>query len=168
MTIRAGSKIPSVIIRSLEHGRLKNLDTAGFFENKKAVLFGLPGAFTPTCSTEHVPGYLRMLGKFSSLGIEIVCVSVNDAFVMKAWADSLKAEGINLLADGNCAFTKALGLEMDASNLGMGIRSKRYALYAENRIVRILAVEKPGEFRVSSAEYMYDAISDLLGHGKMA
>jgi peroxiredoxin len=158
MTIKIGDKIPSVTLKQLTANGMQDLSTSSVFENKKVVMFAVPGAFTPTCSAKHLPGFVQNLDKFKSQGIEVVCMSVNDPFVMKAWSDGQKAEGITMLADGNCTFTKALGLEMDGSGYGLGQRSQRFALYAENGVVKSLSVEKAGAFEVSSAEAMLKSI----------
>ncbi|GAA4799231.1 peroxiredoxin [Lysobacter hankyongensis] len=154
MTIQIGDRIPEVNIKRINDG-IDTIDTVRLFEGKKMVLFSVPGAFTPTCSEKHLPGYVEHFEAFSAKGIDVACMSVNDPFVMKAWAASQNAPaGMIILADGNGDFAKALGLEMDATAYGMGIRSKRFALYAENGEVKKLEVEAPGEFRVSSAEHM--------------
>jgi peroxiredoxin len=117
------------------------------------VLFSVPGAFTPTCSAKHLPGFINHADDFDSRGVDaIACVSVNDVFVMHAWGRSAHAKGVDMLADGNGEFAAALGLEMDASAFGMGTRSQRFALVADDGVVTQLLVEAPGEFRVSSAE----------------
>src|SRR5690606_33904008 len=117
--------------------------------------FAVPGAFTPTCSERHLPGYVEHFDDFRAKGVEVACMAVNDAFVMQAWGKSQNVPaGLRMLADGNGDFTRALGLELDASGYGMGVRSKRFALYAEDGVVRGLWVEAPGEFRVSSAEHV--------------
>jgi glutaredoxin/glutathione-dependent peroxiredoxin len=154
MAIQIGDRIPEVNIKRISDG-METVDTAHFFEGKKMVLFAVPGAFTPTCSEKHLPGFVEHYEAFRAKGVDVACMSVNDPFVMKAWAASQNAPaGMEILADGNGDFAKALGLEMDASAYGMGIRSKRFALYAENGEVKTLEVEAPGEFRVSSAEHM--------------
>jgi peroxiredoxin len=123
---------------------------------KRVVIFGLPGAFTPTCSARHVPGYVEEAREFFDAGIdEIWCVSVNDAFVMSAWGRDLKTSGkVKMIADGSARFTKAIGLEQDLSERGMGIRSQRYAMVVDNGVVKALNVEAPGKFEVSDAETM--------------
>ena len=154
MTIQIGDRIPEVNIKRINDG-IETVDTTHFFEGKKMVLFSVPGAFTPTCSEKHLPGFVEHYEAFRAKGVDVACMSVNDPFVMKAWAASQNAPaGMEILADGNGDFAKALGLEMDASAYGMGIRSKRFALYAETGEVKKLEVEAPGEFRVSSAEHM--------------
>ena len=160
MTIKTGDKIPSVTLKELTASGLQDLSTDKVFAGKKVVMFSVPGAFTPTCSAKHLPGFVQNLGKFKAEGVEIVCLSVNDPFVMKAWATEHKAEGITMLADGNGTFTKALGLEMDGSGYGLGQRGQRFALYAENGVVKSLAIEKPGAFEVSSAEAMLKVVGE--------
>ena len=130
-------------------------------EGKTIVIFGLPGAFTPTCSARHLPGFVEKLDELKAKGFdEVACTAVNDAFVMSAWAKSAGAEGkVTMLADGNGQFVKAVGLDMDSSKFGMGTRGQRFAMVVEDGVVRQLHVEQPGEFRVSSAEYMLDQLA---------
>ena len=161
MTIKIGDKIPSITLKHLTAEGMQDLSTSLFFADKNVVLFAVPGAFTPTCSAKHLPGYVQALAQFKALGISIACLSVNDPFVMKAWSDAHKAEGITFLPDGNASLTKALGLETDSSAYGMATRSQRFALYAENSVVKSLAVEKSGAFEISSAEAMLATISGL-------
>jgi glutaredoxin/glutathione-dependent peroxiredoxin len=152
MTIQINDTIPSSTVNILKDG-VQAIDTADYFSQRKLVLFAVPGAFTPTCSAKHLPGYIEHAQAFLDKGYEIACLSVNDAFVMSAWAKSQQApETIAMLADGNAVFAKALGLELDASAFGMGIRAKRFALVADHGKVTHLFVEAPGEFSVSSAE----------------
>ena len=133
------------------------VDTKDVFAGRKLVLFAVPGAFTPTCSAKHLPGYVEHLEAFKARGIDVACVAVNDAFVMDAWAKHQNVpEGLQMLADGNGNLTKALGLELDATAFGMGLRSKRFALYAEDGVVKQLHLEAPGEFKVSAAEYVLE------------
>ena len=160
MTIKTGDKIPSVTLKQLTASGMQDLSTDSVFGNKKVVLFAVPGAFTPTCSAKHLPGFVQHLKDFKAQGIEVVCMAVNDPFVMKAWSDAGKADGITMLADGNATFTKALGLEMDGSGYGLGTRCQRFALYAENGIVKSLSVEKAGAFEVSSAEAMLKVVGE--------
>jgi len=135
-----------------EHGP-QPIKSTEYFAGRKVILFSVPGAFTPTCSAYHLPGYVEHAEDFSNQGIDaIACMSVNDVFVMHAWGKSSNADGIDMLADGNGEFTQALGLELDGTAFGMGKRSQRFALIADNGIVTDLMVEAPGEFRVSSAE----------------
>ncbi|HET9836009.1 MAG TPA: peroxiredoxin [Rhodanobacteraceae bacterium] len=158
MTIKAGDRIPSGTLNVINDG-VQSLSTDELFKGKKVVLFSVPGAFTPTCSEKHLPGYVERFQDFRKRGIEVACMAVNDAFVMKAWArDRHVPEGLLMLADGNGDFSRSLGLEMDASKFGMGIRSKRFALYAEDGVVKQVHVEAPGEFKVSSAEAMLAAV----------
>lgn len=152
MSIQINDLIPSSTVNILKDG-VQAIDTADYFSQRKLVLFAVPGAFTPTCSAKHLPGYIQHAQDFEAKGYELACLSVNDAFVMSAWAKSQDApESIAMLADGNAAFAKALGLELDASAFGMGIRAKRFALVADHGKVTHLFVEAPGEFSVSSAE----------------
>jgi len=159
MTIRSGDRIPETTLTRIRQG-VEKVDTPTLFQAHKAVLFGVPGAFTPTCSERHLPGFIEHFEQFRKRGIEVYCVSVNDAFVMKAWGDSLDVpDGLQLLADGSGDLTKALGLDIDLSGNGMGLRSRRYALYAEDGVVKHIWVEAPGEFKVSSAEHVLEQIS---------
>lgn len=154
MTIEVGQSVPETVLQVIRSG-VEQVDTRALFDGRRVVLFAVPGAFTPTCSERHLPGYVEHYDAFKKRGIEVMCVSVNDPFVMHAWGESQGVpDGLWMLADGNGGLTRALGLEMDASGYGMGLRSKRYALYAEDGIVRDLQVEAPGELRVSTAENM--------------
>ncbi len=158
MTIQIDDKIPAATFAVLRDG-VKQITTDDVFGGKKVVLFSVPGAFTPTCSEKHLPGYVEHYAEFRERGIDVACMAVNDAVVMKAWADHRHVpDGMLMLADGNGDFAKALGLEMDSSKYGMGMRAKRFALYAEDGVVKVLHVEAPGEFRVSSAEAMLAAL----------
>ncbi len=149
-----GDKIPSVKIKTMTPDGMSEIDTADYFAGKKVVMFAVPGAFTPTCSAKHLPGFVEKAGDIKSKGVdEIACVAVNDAFVMDAWGKNQNTDGkVTMLADGNGEFTKALGLEMDGSGFGLGTRSQRYALVAEDGVVKELHVEQPGAFDVSSAD----------------
>lgn len=156
MTIEVGDKIPQATLNVLRDG-VQAIDTRELFGGKKVVLFAVPGAFTPTCSAKHLPGYVENMKAFRDRGVDVACLSVNDAFVMAAWArDQDVPADLHMLADGNGAFTQALGLELDATAFGMGLRAKRFALYAEDGVVKQLHVEAPGEFRVSAAEYVLE------------
>lgn len=158
MTIKVGDPIPAATLNVLRDG-VQAVDSQELFAGKTVVLFAVPGAFTPTCSAKHLPGFAQHFPEFRDRGLEVACVAVNDAFVMDAWAKSQDVpEGLIMLADGNGAFTRALGLEMDATGFGMGLRSKRYAMLVEDGVVRKLWVEAPGEFRVSSAEAVLKAL----------
>ena len=159
MTIQVGDKIPQAVLNQLKDG-VQAVDTGELFNGKKVVLFAVPGAFTPTCSAKHLPGYVEKFDEFAKRGIDVACLSVNDAFVMGAWAkDQNVPAGVHMLADGNGAFTRALGLELDATAFGMGLRAKRFALYAEDGVVKQLHVEAPGEFKVSSADYVLEHLA---------
>ena len=154
MTIESGQKIPESVLQIIRTG-VEQIDTHAIFDGKRVVMFGVPGAFTPTCSERHLPGYVQSYDAFRQQGVEVVCISVNDPFVMQAWGEAEQVpSGMLMLADGNGDLTKALGLQTDASAYGMGLRSKRYALYAEDGVVKDLEIEAPGELRVSTAEYM--------------
>jgi peroxiredoxin len=153
MSIRIGDAIPSAVLSQMSENGPQPVSTTDYFAGRKVVLISVPGAFTPTCSTYHLPGFVENAAEFSNKGVDaIACMAVNDVFVMHAWGKSAKANGIDMLADGNGDFTTALGLELDGSAFGMGQRSQRFALVAEDGIVTQLMVEAPGEFRVSSAE----------------
>lgn len=157
MTIQAGDRLPEAILNKIGEGGVEIVDTPTLFDNKKVVLFAVPGAFTPTCSEHHLPGFVERFEEFRAKGIDVACMSVNDPFVMQAWGQSQNVpDGLLMLADGNGDFARALGLEMDASAYGMGTRSKRFAIYAENGVVRQVHVDAPGEFKVSSADYLLD------------
>jgi glutaredoxin/glutathione-dependent peroxiredoxin len=154
MPIQPGDHIPEVTLKHIDDD-VQTLDTATLFDGKKMVLFAVPGAFTPTCSEKHLPGFVQHFDDFRARGVEVACMAVNDPFVMQAWGqDQHVPEGLLMLSDGNGDFARALGLEMDASGYGMGTRAKRFALYAEDGVVKQLHVEAPGEFRVSSAEHV--------------
>ena len=154
MTIQTGDVIPETILKRIREG-VETVDTPTLFLGHNVVLFAVPGAFTPTCSERHLPGFVQHFDEFRKRGIDVYCISVNDPFVMQAWGRSQDVpDGLQMLADGNADFTRALGLEMDASGYGMGLRSRRYALYAEDGIVKQLWVESPGEYKVSSAEHV--------------
>ncbi|RVT91485.1 peroxiredoxin [Rhodovarius crocodyli] len=154
MTIQVGDSIPSVKVMLATAEGPKEADTTALFAGKTVALFGLPGAFTPTCSAKHVPGYVANEAALKAKGVDaIVCLSVNDAFVMGAWGkDQQVGDKVVMMADGGAAFTKALGLDQDLTARGMGIRSQRFALVAKDGKVTHVAVEKPGEFEVSKAE----------------
>ena len=154
MTIKAGDKIPSATLMEMQDGKPAPVSTDSFFAGKKVALFALPGAYTPTCSAKHVPGFVNNHDALKSKGVdEIACLSVNDAFVMGAWGKDQKAgDKVLMLGDGNGEFTQAMGLTMDGSKFGLGTRSQRYAMVVDNGIIKELFVEKPGAFEVSAAE----------------
>ncbi len=152
MSIQPGERIPEAILQYIHDG-VQKMDTITLFDGNKTVLFSVPGAFTPTCSERHLPGFVEHYDAFRRRGINVACMAVNDPFVMEAWGESQHVpEGLRMLSDGNGEFTRALGLEMDASAYGMGSRSKRFALYIVDGVVKQAFVEAAGEFRVSSAE----------------
>jgi peroxiredoxin len=156
MSIEVGARIPSVTLNVLNDS-IQAVSTDEIFSGRKVVLFSVPGAFTPTCSAKHLPGYVEKFAQFRERGV--ACMAVNDGHVMKAWAkDQNVPEGLIMLADGNANLARALGLEMDATAYGMGVRSRRFALYAEDGVVKVLNVEAPGEFKVSSAEHMLGSL----------
>jgi peroxiredoxin len=156
MTIKVGDKLPSVTLTLATAEGPKPVTTDEFFAGKKVALFALPGAFTPTCSAKHLPGFKQLASEIKGKGVDVIaCLSVNDAFVMRAWAeDQAVGEDIAMLADGGAAFTDAVGLSFDASRFGMGKRSQRYSMIVDDGVVKELNVEQGGEFRVSSAEYL--------------
>lgn len=155
MTIKVGDRIPAVNLNVMSETGPSAVSTEVFFGGKKVVLFSVPGAFTPTCSAKHLPGFVTHADEILAKGVDaIACVAVNDVFVMNAWGKSANADKLHMLADGNGDFAKALGLELDASGFGMGQRSQRFALVADDGVVTHLFVEAPGEFRVSSAEHV--------------
>jgi peroxiredoxin (alkyl hydroperoxide reductase subunit C) len=152
--ISAGDSIPSVTIKQATAEGPKDVDPAALFAGKKVVLFSLPGAFTPTCSNQHLPGYVAKVDDFKAKGVDLVaCLSVNDAFVMKAWAEAHGALGkIVMLADGNAAFSKALGIDADLGGFGMGVRARRGVITFNDGKVETVAFEAPGKFEVSGAD----------------
>ncbi|MBC3766470.1 peroxiredoxin [Neptunicella marina] len=156
--ISVGDTLPDVTFSLRENDDITNPTTRELCNGKKVLIFAVPGAFTPTCSNAHLPGYVTLADKFFDKGIDqIICVAVNDAFVMQAWGKQQNADHITMLADGAGDFAKAIGLETDTGAFG-GIRSKRYAMLVENNIVKQLQVEKPKSFEVSSAENMLSLI----------
>ena len=155
MSIQVGERLPEVPLQRIQNGGVETVDTNALFSESNVVIFAVPGAFTPTCSERHLPGFVEQFEAFRAKGIDVACMSVNDPFVMQAWGESQDVpDGLMMLADGNAEFTRALGLELDASGYGMGTRAKRFALYAEQGVVKQLHVEAPGEYRVSSAEHV--------------
>ena len=154
MTISVGDRMPSGTFTVMGDNGPEPLSTDDLFNGKKVVLFSVPGAFTPTCSAKHLPGYVEQADALAAKGVDTVaCVAVNDVFVMSAWGKAGHADGkVLMLADGNGEYARALGLEMDASKFGMGTRGKRFSAIVDNGVVTHLNVEPPGEFGVSSAE----------------
>ena len=160
MAIAVGDKIPSAKLKTMTAEGPKDISTDEIFNGKKVVLFAVPGAFTPTCSAKHLPGFVEKSADIKGKGIDtIACLAVNDAFVMGAWGKAQNTgDKVLMLADGAAAFTKQLGLDLDLSGPGMGVRSKRYAMLVDNGVVKALNVEAPGAFEVSSADAMLKAI----------
>lgn len=157
MTINTGDAIPGSTFMRMGAEGPEPVTSDDLFTGQKTVLFAVPGAFTPTCSAQHLPGYVREAEALRGKGVDrIACVSVNDVFVMDAWGQSSGAGDIDMLADGNGEFTKAIGLELDASGFGMGSRSQRYAMVVNDGKVEALYVEEGGEFKVSAAEYVLE------------
>ena len=156
MTIQVGDRIPSATLLKATAEGPQPVDSDSFFAGRKVALFSVPGAFTPTCSARHLPGFVEKADEFKAKGVdEIACVAVNDAFVLQAWAREAGAENkVTMLADGNGDFSKSLGLTFDASKFGMGTRGQRWSAIVEDGVVRELNVEEPGAFSVSSADYM--------------
>jgi peroxiredoxin len=160
MAIKVGDRLPEGTLMELGASGPTPVNVTEAAKGKKIVIFGLPGAFTPTCSAKHVPSYVQSIDQLKAKGVdEVWCVSVNDAFVMGAWGKDQKADNkVRMMADGSAIFTKALGLEMDLVARGMGVRSQRYSMLVDNGVVKALNVEQPGQFEVSSAEAMLKAL----------
>lgn len=153
MALKAGDPIPSTTLVTMTEAGPKPLTSDEIFKGKKVVLFAVPGAFTPLCSGQHLPGYVKHAKEIKAKGVDtIACVSVNDVFVMGAWGKAQGADEVLLLADGNAAFTKAMGLELDGTPMNMGIRSQRYAMVVEDGVIKTLQVEEGRNFAVSNAE----------------
>jgi peroxiredoxin len=154
MTIKVGDKMPKGQFTRMGANGPEPVTTDSLFNGKKVVLFSVPGAFTPTCSAKHLPGFVNNIDELKKKGVDTVaCMAVNDVFVMKAWGEASKATGkVEMLADGNGEYARALGLELDASKFGMGMRGKRFSVIVDNGVVKSLNVEPAGEFGVSSAE----------------
>jgi peroxiredoxin len=156
MAIKAGDRMPSGVLTFPGAEGPQKITTDELFAGKKVVLVSVPGAFTPTCDARHLPGFVQHADEIKAKGVDtIACMAVNDVFVMKAWGKASAVDDkVLMLADGNGDYAKALGLELDATAFGMGIRGKRFAIIVENGVVKGLFVEGPGEFKVSSAEYV--------------
>ncbi|TNF87106.1 MAG: peroxiredoxin [Gammaproteobacteria bacterium] len=160
MTIQVGDKLPSIDLQYKTEDGVQTINSNELFGGKKVVLFALPGAFTPTCSASHLPGYLVNSDKLFARGIDkIICLSVNDAHVMRAWGEDQNVEDrIMMIADGNADFTRAIGLEIDRSEAGMGLRSQRYAMIVNDGVVELLNLETPGAFEISDAETILSSL----------
>lgn len=157
MTIQVGDRVPSTnFVKATDNGP-EPVSSEEYFKGRKVALFSVPGAFTPTCSARHLPGYVEKAAELKAKGVdEIACTAVNDAFVMGAWGKSANADAVTMLADGNGDFAKAVGLEMDGSKFGLGQRGQRFSMLVNDGVVEQLHVEQPGEFKVSSAEYLIE------------
>ena len=155
MTISVGDKLPEVtLVKATDEGP-EQVSSAEYFAGKKVALFSVPGAFTPTCSARHLPGYVEKADDLKAKGVdEIACTAVNDAFVLGAWKGANDANEVTMLADGNGDFAEAVGLTMDGSGFGMGKRGQRWSAIVEDGVVKELNVEAPGDFSVSSAEHL--------------
>jgi peroxiredoxin len=156
MTIKVGDKMPSGTLTLATKDGPQKVSADEYFQGRKVVLFSVPGAFTPTCDAKHLPGFVEQAAQLKGKGVDkIACLAVNDAFVMKAWGKAQNTEDkVDMLADGNAEYTKALGLDFDASGFGMGTRGQRFALVVDNGVVKQVNVEAKGEFKVSSADYV--------------
>jgi len=160
MAISVGDKIPAGTLKIAGPDGVNDVSTEELFGGKKVVLFAVPGAFTPTCSAKHLPGFISKAAEIKAKGVDsIVCLAVNDAFVMDAWGKAHNAgDAVMMAADGNAEFTRALGLEFDASNFGMGVRAQRFALIVDDGVVKGVFVEAPMKFEVSSAEAILEKL----------
>ena len=154
--IKAGDRMPAGTFTLVTKDGPQKVSAEEFFKGRKVVLFSVPGAFTPTCDAKHLPGFVEKAADIKGKGVDaIACMAVNDAFVMKAWGKAQNTDGnVEMIADGNAEYTKALGLEMDASGFGMGIRGQRFSLFVDDGVVKQVNVEQKGEFKVSSAEHV--------------
>jgi glutaredoxin/glutathione-dependent peroxiredoxin len=160
MTIKVGDRVPSVTLRYVSPDGVQAVTTDDFFRGKKVALFGVPGAYTRTCSERHLPGYVSHADELKAKGVDtIACIAVNDQFVMDAWGKERGAAGkVVMLGDGSGDFVRAIGLELDRIKEGMGIRTQRYSMLVDDGVVKALNVEQPGQFDVSSAETMLKAL----------
>jgi len=160
MTVKVGDKVPSVTLRYIGPEGVQQVSSEEFFAGKKVALFGVPGAFTRTCSQRHLPSYVTNAAALKAKGVDtIACIAVNDQFVMDAWGKSAGAEGkIVMLGDGSGEFAHAIGLELDRVKEGMGIRTQRYSMLVDNGVIKVLNIEQPGVYEVSSAESMLKAM----------
>ena len=161
MTIKIGDRMPAGTFTRMGKDGPEKVTTEQLFHGKTVVLFSVPGAFTPTCDARHLPGFVDRVGEFKAKGVDtIACMAVNDVFVMNAWGKHAKVDGsVMMLADGNAEYAKALGLELDATGYGMGIRGQRFAIVVKDGAVAKLYVEKPGEFKVSAADHVLSQLA---------
>ena len=160
MAVKAGDKVPQATFTTMGPEGPKPVSTDELFAGRTVALFAVPGAFTPTCSQRHLPGFKEKASELKAKGVDaIACVSVNDVFVMDAWGKDQQVDGqVTMLADGNGDFTKKMGLELDGSRFGMGPRSQRYSMIVKDGVIQELNVEQGGEFKVSSADYMLNQL----------
>ncbi|HLL59753.1 MAG TPA: peroxiredoxin [Allosphingosinicella sp.] len=159
MSINVGDRIPSTTFMKATGEGPEAVQSDEYFRGRRVALFSVPGAFTPTCSARHLPGFVEKADQLKAKGVdEIACTAVNDAFVMGAWAESASASNVTMLSDGNGQFVEALGLTMDGSKYGMGTRGQRFSMIVNDGIVEQLNVEEPGAFNVSSADYLLDRL----------
>lgn len=160
MPISVGDKLPSTTFMTMADNGPEPVESDSYFAGRRVALFSVPGAFTPTCSAKHLPGFIDKAASLKAKGVdEIACTAVNDPFVMGAWGKSAGAEGsVTMLADGNGAFVKALGLEMDGTKFNLGSRGQRFSMIVNDGVVEQLNVEAPGDFKVSSAEHMLESL----------
>ena len=160
MTIQVGDRVPSATLKHMTADGIQDISMEELFGGKKVVIFALPGAFTPTCSAKHLPGFVQHAGSIKAKGVDTIgCVSVNDAFVMDAWGkDQGVGDSVMMLADGSAEFAKALGLDFDASGFGMGTRIQRFAMVVDDGVVKTLNVEAPRAYEVSSAEAILEEL----------
>ena len=159
MTIKQGDTLPEATLTKVTEAGPEQVSTADYFKGRRVALFSVPGAFTPTCSARHLPGFVDKAEELKAKGIdEIAFTSVNDPFVMGAWGKSSNADAITMLADGNGDFAEIVGLTMDGSKFGMGKRGQRYSMIVNDGVIEQLNVEAPGDFNVSSADYMLEQL----------
>ncbi|MFA7587697.1 MAG: peroxiredoxin [Novosphingobium sp.] len=159
MTISVGDKLPDAKLMKAGENGPEAVQAADYFKGKRVALFSVPGAFTPTCSAKHLPGFVEKASELKAKGIdEIACTAVNDAFVMGAWGKASGSEDITMLGDGNAEFAQGVGLTMDGSGFGLGQRGQRFSMVVNDGVVEQLNVEAPGEFKVSSAEHMLEQL----------
>ncbi|MCW1428575.1 peroxiredoxin [Novosphingobium sp. JCM 18896] len=159
MTIAVGDKLPDVKLKKAGENGPEDVQTGDYFKGKRVALFSVPGAFTPTCSAKHLPGYVEKAGELKAKGVdEIVCTAVNDAFVMGAWNRADGSSDVTMLADGNGEFANALGLPLDLTGGGLGHRGQRFSLLVNDGVVEQVNVEAAGEFKVSSAEHLLEQL----------
>ena len=160
MAIAVGSRIPDIMLTKATADGPQSVEAKDYFAGRTVALFSVPGAFTPTCSARHLPGFVERADEIKGKGVdEIACTAVNDPFVMKAWGDSAGvSDKVTMLADGNGAFAEAVGLTMDGSKFGLGTRGQRYSMLVRDGVVEQLNVEEPGAFNVSSADYMIERL----------